>query len=673
MKIRIHDVPDDFSIFTKFGTYPDPVAKQKSNTPATPIQLFGLPEKYWGFFAGILGLLLYVQTVSFEYTQDDAIVITDNMFTTKGVSGISGIFGNDTFYGYFKDKSKLKLVSGGRYRPLTPAMFAFEYGIVGANPWFSHLMNAVWYGILCFVLYLFLKTLFTPRLTKEGAAKAAFIAALIFAAHPLHTEAVANIKGRDEIIAALGAVAGLYFTLSGISKGNSFKYFVLAAGSFLLGMLAKENVITMLAVVPFTIWWYQKSPSMNGWRNILAIGVASILFLLIRTAIVGWSTGETPLELMNNPFLKLVNNRYVPFSFAEKSATIVYTMGKYLQLLLFPYPLTHDYYPRQIPIMNWSDPGVIISFLAWVGLLIVVIKGWRARTWWAYGIIFYVCTMSVTSNILFPIGTNMSERFAFLPSIGFALIAGVAVYKLWSSSRSSFAIPLVLILLLASSTWTLVRSQVWKSNTSLFTSDAKNSPNSAKLLNALGGDLVTRSEKEKDATVKQKMLKDAQVYLNHALEIHPNYKLSYLLLGNCYYHSGDYQKAVEYFRHVLTIDPQYGEGRRNLGIALRELGKQQGEKNNNLAGAITLLDEAVTYLPEDFETYHLLGVAYGQSGQGEKAISYFRKEIELAPNNATAYFNLGIALRQMGDEAGAQASFDKARSLDPNLPQLKGK
>ena len=79
----------------------------------------------------LLGTLLYFQTVTFEYTQDDAIVISDNMFTTKGVSGIPGLLSHDTFYGYFKDENKTRLVSGGRYRPLTPVMFAIEYEIAG--------------------------------------------------------------------------------------------------------------------------------------------------------------------------------------------------------------------------------------------------------------------------------------------------------------------------------------------------------------------------------------------------------------------------------------------------------------------------------------------------------------------------------------------------------------
>jgi len=267
----------------------------------------------------------------------------------------------------------------------------------------------------------------------------------------------------------------------------------------------------------------------------------------------------------------------------------------------------------------------------------------------------------------------MSERFAFLPSVGFALIAGYAVSLGLNSANRKAILGIALALLVSFGAWTLVRSRVWQDNSTLFRTDIKTSTRSAKLLNAVGGDLVTRSEDEKDEVIKKQMLLEAQGYLKRALEIHPNYKLSYLLVGNSYFHLGELDQAITYFRHVLKMDPNYAEGKRNLGVALRDKGKEEGEKNNNLSGAITLLLEAVQYLPDDYETYQLLGVAHGQAGETEKAIAYFRKEIELAPKNATAHYNLGIALRQAGDMAGAAASFEAAKAIDPNLPQLKNR
>ncbi len=645
--------------------------KKKTKSDKTPDSFFGIPVKRLGPYLAILGSLLYLQTTTFDYTQDDAIVINENMFTTEGLSGIPGLFMYDTFYGYFKDHSKTRLVSGGRYRPLTPAMFAIEYAIAGENPWFSHFISAISYGLLCWILYAFLLALLTPRLSAETAMQVALFSTLIFALHPIHTEAVANIKGRDEIIAAMGAIGGLWLMLRSIQDPKPMMLKGLATLVFLLGLLAKENVITMLAVAPLTLAWHQEGKKINWMGNLWPIVTASLLFLLIRASVTGLSAGEAPKELMNNPFIKVENGVYMPFTAAEKSATIVYTMGKYVQLLAFPYPLTHDYYPRHIEIQSWSKPLVILSLLVWLGLLYAVIRGWKKKTWWAYGILFYVCTMSITSNIVFPIGTNMSERFAFLPSAGLALIVGYALALGYNSSYRKYITAAGLALLIGYGGWTLIRSHVWTDNHTLFTTDIKTSKRSAKLLNAVGGDLVTMAEHEKDAVIKEEYLREAQNYLKKAIEIHPNYKLSYLLLGNSSFYLGDLEQAIIYFRHVLKLDPNYQEGRKNLGVALRDQGKVMGEKNNNLSAAITLLLEAVQYLPDDYETYQLLGVAHGQKGDTQKAVAYFRKEIELAPKNATAHFNLGIALRQIGDIEGARASFEKAKELDPNLPQFQ--
>ena len=90
-----------------------------------------------------LGFFLYANTFGHDYSQDDAIVITDNMFTTQGVKGFGGILQYDTFYGFFKEEGKAKLVAGGRYRPFSLLTFALEYSIFGENPTVSHIVNAL--------------------------------------------------------------------------------------------------------------------------------------------------------------------------------------------------------------------------------------------------------------------------------------------------------------------------------------------------------------------------------------------------------------------------------------------------------------------------------------------------------------------------------------------------
>ncbi|MDX1479693.1 MAG: glycosyltransferase family 39 protein, partial [Saprospiraceae bacterium] len=362
----------------------------------------------------IVGFLCYANTLPHGYTQDDAIVITDNMYTKDGISGIPGLLTKDTFFGFFKTEGKSRLVSGGRYRPLTPVMFAVEYELFGESPFIGHLINVLLYcltGVLIFHVLLWMgqRTAWPDR-----AWHFAMIGAGLFLVHPLHTEVVANIKGRDEIMSLLLSLTALWLMLRALPKPN-LKQTGLAMLAFLGALLSKENAITFLAIIPLTLVFFARTSWMKAVRATLPFLAVAVLFLVIRGQVIGWEFGDTPRELLNNPFLKIENGQYVDFDIGEKLATITYTLGKYLQLLFFPHPLTHDYYPRHIDLMQWGDWQALLSLLAYLALVAAVVMGWRKRHVHVFGILFYLITLSIVSNVVFPVGTNMSERFAYMP------------------------------------------------------------------------------------------------------------------------------------------------------------------------------------------------------------------------------------------------------------------
>jgi hypothetical protein len=152
----------------------------------------------------LLAVLLYANTLTHGFVQDDAIVITDNMFTTQGVKGIPGILTKDTFFGFFKVEGKETLVSGGRYRPLTLVVFALLYEVFGLDPFPYHLLTVLLYALTCVLLYRVLLLLLREH--SGLGAGVAWMATLLFTVHPIHTEVVANIKGCDEIVALLGSL-----------------------------------------------------------------------------------------------------------------------------------------------------------------------------------------------------------------------------------------------------------------------------------------------------------------------------------------------------------------------------------------------------------------------------------------------------------------------------------
>jgi len=154
----------------------------------------------------ILPFVLYYQSTSFGYVLDDQIVITDNSFTKKGFSGIGDLLSNESMTGYFGEQKDL--VEGNRYRPLSLITYAIEYGIVGdLNPGLSHFINILLYGLTGLLLFRVLTMMLRKRTSSVWWLSIPFLTSLLYIAHPIHSEAVANIKGRDEIMALLRTVS----------------------------------------------------------------------------------------------------------------------------------------------------------------------------------------------------------------------------------------------------------------------------------------------------------------------------------------------------------------------------------------------------------------------------------------------------------------------------------
>lgn len=634
----------------------------------------------WFIFA--FAFLLYGNTLTHEYTQDDAIVIYDNMFTTEGFSGIPGILKYDTFYGFFKVEGKDKLVAGGRYRPLTLVMFAVEYELFGNNPIVGHLGNILLYGFLGIILYLLLVKLFRARGDLPSGAFIAFLTTLFFMVHPVHTEVVANIKGRDEIMTLLGSLAALLLSIKAFQEKKDWLN-ILVGVIFFLALLAKENAITFLAVVPLTYFIFTKAKFTEIAKQSLPFLVGAIVFLIIRGQVLGGNFGgEVSMELMNNPFLKIENGRWVELAFGEKMATIVYTLGKYVQLLIFPHPLTHDYYPRHIDIMTWGNWQVILSTLLYLGMGILGLIGLLKKRLWSYGILYYLITLSVVSNVVFPIGTNMSERFLFMPSVGFCLGIVALILPLQArlfgsqpklnASRGGEALGKKLnsvlviggFVLLLLSAKTIHRNFAWKSNFTLFTTDVEVSKNSAKLRNSVGGDLTAEAIKVKDAAKRTAMLQEAIGHLKEAIKIHPTYKNAYLLLGNAHNYLKQYDQAIAYYDQALRLDPSYPDAFNNRAITYRDAGLFFGQQQGDLQKSIQYLTEAQKALPNDYETVFGLGVAQGMSGNLTKAIELFEKTTQLQPNSVGAWRNLGNAYMNAGDAERGNVALQRAKALE---------
>ncbi len=692
--------------------------KTKSNsvTPTTAIKQN--PSSIDGFWGNsrlhaicllLLSFLLYANTLTHDYTQDDAIVIYDNMFTTKGVKGIPGILKYDTFYGFFKEEGKANLVTGGRYRPFTLMMYALEVQLfapkkkdangqivkdkdgdtvydpkggseeTNAIKFVGHLINILLYGLTGVILYFLLLNLLAPKARTIEAHFVALVTAGLFIAHPIHTEAIANIKGRDEIMTLLGSLAAAYFILKSYHKGKAFS--LAAAGCFFIALMSKENAITFIGAVPLMLYIFTKAKPSQIVTQTLSLVVPAVIFLAIRAAVLpdAGISGRS-MELMNNPYLKIEAGQWVHFTSGERFATIFHTLGKYIQLLIFPHPLTHDYYPRHIDMMSWSNWQPIVSLLCYIGLSVYGLFGLMRKDKLSFGILFYLGTLLIVSNLIFPVGTNMSERFLFMPSVGFCFVVALLLYRLAKRLNNGKITKVgnlqmmsiaAGIIVLALSTKTILRNKAWKDNFTLFTTDVAVSQNSAKLQNAVGGELLRVYNPANDQNLRIQKITEATQHLEKAIQIHPTYKNSYLQLGNAYNYLKDYEKSIQYYNKVLAMDPDDDNAMNNLGITYRDAGRYYGEEKQDLSKAIQYLQKAYELRPDEYETLRLLGVAHGVSGNNNKAIDFFAKALALDDQNPDALWNLGNAYNYAGDTAKAEELRQRAKAIDPNVGQPK--
>ncbi len=182
------------------------MSKKKKNITQKahqPLAISHKPSFRWAYILLFsFAVLLYANTLNHNFAFDDSVVITGNKYTLQGIDGIKTLATTDLFYGIYGNSLDLE---GGRWRPLTLVMFAIEYQIFGDNATPYHLINILLYGITAIVLFMTLLQMFSFLTSKKGGGGEilAFLTTLLFIAHPLHTEVVANIKSRDEIVSFL--------------------------------------------------------------------------------------------------------------------------------------------------------------------------------------------------------------------------------------------------------------------------------------------------------------------------------------------------------------------------------------------------------------------------------------------------------------------------------------
>jgi hypothetical protein len=638
----------------------------------------------------VLPLLLYVATVNFGFVLDDKIVIEENGFVQQGIHGIGSILSTEILAGYIGEQPYL--VAGSRYRPLSMLSFALENQAFGLKPAVSHLINVLLYALTILVLFRFFSVYVPGNAQYPWYFRLPFVAALLFALHPLHSEVVANIKGRDEILALLFALATSLLTYRYVQSKRRL-LLALSGLTFLLALLGKENAITFMAAIPLTVFVFTRARTRTLAIAMLPLAISTLIFLLMRYRAIGFlllGDVERLDQLMNNPFVEA--------STAEKYGTIFYTWGLYLKLLIFPHPLTHDYYPYQIPLIHFADPRAIAPLILYLAMSAFALLNLRRGNVAAWSILFFLATFSIVSNLFFPIGAFMSERFMYTPSVGFCLfLAWILTRKLpaWLDARPNLArrVPLAIVAAFALGFGfkTFARVPDWKDDISLNRAGAQVSTGSARANCFMGYSLYEAAFEESNDARKRELLDEAASYLDRSLAIFPSYAEALNVyagvLSSRYMLDGDIDALLGGFFEILTRNKplQFDEFLNWLNAQ----GKHQEELANfyvrvgyeyyfqqqkDEAEAKRYLDFGHLVAPDNPLLLEALGNFWleRQDAGGElqlrrdayMALKYAQEGIALGLMNGKFHEIAAAAYEKLGDPANADRM--RQRASDPN-------
>ena len=612
-----------------------------------------------GLLVALAGFLLFSNSLSNDYVLDDFGLIKDNTQTKKGISAIPEIFKSSYRYG-------MNITDYQLYRPLTKAMFAIEWDMAPNNPALSHWLNVLFFSLLCYVLFRVLNSYMNNSLLVP------FIASLLFASHPLHSEVVANIKGRDEIISFLFCLLALWSLRFFVTK-DSKRAFIIGIACYFIALFAKESAITFLVIIPLFYYFFTDAKKEKYFKTLVATGFCTILFLLIRRKVLGDTIALIPME--DNSLVAIKN------IFLQK-ANAIYLLGVYLKLLVLPFPLISDGSYNHFPPVGFTSWKFLIPLIIFLIAGIFAIISFKKKSIISFSILYFFITVSIVSNVIILIGTNYGERLMFVPSLGFCILIAVLISKILTASsinktftnlNSFFSenikpIAVVMVIVILFGIQTTARNAEWKDNLTLYTTDTKKTPDSAHMLFYLANH-ITSDEYLKalpDSSSKNSSRLEAIQYLTQSIKIFPKYADGYQRRGYIYKTLGKTQEAENDYKAALECNPTHPIVYNNYGTLCFDERRYQEALNYFL--------QAVRYNPRYAHALNNTASVYGVYGLGEtemitkdpankdqhirsarenfeNAIIYFKKAIDADSEFAEPYRLLAITYRNIGDTA----------------------
>jgi len=636
-----------------------------------------------------ISFAVYFNAIFNGFVYDDVFQVTENEWITS-VSHIPEIF-TKSVWGFQPWTS-----SSNYYRPMMHLIYMLNYHLFGLKPWGFHLVNIFFHAGVSVLVFLFVSRLLSESYpspsnedlvkTKakgksfstststsssaphsqfgkgetEGAAvislftfhdarSLAFIAALLFAVHPIHTEAVTWVAGLPEVSFTFFSLLSFYLY---IRAGAGFtRDYLFSVVFFSLAILCKETALTMLLI--FIAYDYRFRKNGTGLavnlRRYIPYFLVTVVYLLLRYNALGGFAPE---------------KKHAYLSTSQYVINVFPLFSQYLLKLILPITLNAFYVLH--PVYSVFEMKEVLSVGVTGVIIACMVVAFKRNRLVFFGLLLFVLPLLPVLYIPVLGENSFTERYLYLPSVGFAVIA--AQLLIWIKANVPKAFPVFTAALLVIgglySVGTVTRNAVWKDDLALYTDTARKSPDAFIPNNNLGfalmkeGRMDEAKERLKTALrlkpgmidliinrsisyMERGFIDKAVLELNNALFLDPGRVDAHYYLGAAYARKGWLSQAVEEFMITLSMRPDYP----NVHNDLAGVYAAQGRFDK----AMSEYESELKVNPADARAHNNLGVLYLQQDNPDKAIGHFRSAVKLNPADATFQKNLDRAQGMKGE------------------------
>jgi protein O-mannosyl-transferase len=565
-----------------------------------------------GAFLATLVVIAYLPALGGGFSWDDDAYVTNNL-TLRSVAGLSQIWG--------------RLTATPQYYPLVFTSFWLEYHLWGLNPFGYHVVNVLLHTLAAILLWRVL-----VRLQLPGA----WLAAGIFALHPVAVESVAWVTERKNVLSGVfyfaAALAYLRWQDSRATARRTL--YLLSLALFLCALFSKTVTASLPAALLLVTWWKHGRITRRDVWPLLPFFVAGGALGLVTSWLERTHVGA------NGPDWTL--------SFWDRFLIAGRALWFYAGKLFWPANLTFIYPRWQI------DPRIWWQWLFPAAAIALVMILWSLRNRIGRGplvaVLFFAGTLFPALGFanVYPMRFSfVADHFQYLASAGLIVLAAAGLTRIF---RPAPFAALLVPLLLAVLTWE--QSAIYADQKTLWLDTLSKNPAGWMAHNNLG--TVLESEGRIDEALSR---------YEEAVRLKPDHAEAHNNLGNTFYKKGRTDAAIHEYREAIRLKPDYAIAYSNLGTALGA--------NGSTDEATKQFQESIRLDPLDGRAHYNFGIALFKSNRGDDAIKEFQEAVRLLPDYTSARVNLGIALRGAGRLDEAIAQFREAVRSNPDLAEAR--